>query len=112
MTADETLPSTLPPGWKRYEPGDFLTTPQSRTAYLDLAMQEDDGDGSVIAAALGVIARAYGMSALAVETGLTRPALYKALDTNGNPTLKTILATLHAMGLRLSVRPENVSAAE
>ncbi len=110
MTADESLP--LPPGWKRYEPGDFLTTPQSRAAYLELAMQEDDGSGRAIAAALGVIARAHGMSALASETGLTRPALYKALDASGNPTLKTILATLHAMGLRLSVRPESTSAAD
>lgn len=112
MSLEETLPDPLPPGWKHYTPGDFLTTPESRAAYLNLAMQEDDGSGSAIASALGVIARAHGMTALATETGVTRPALYKALDAAGNPTLKTIVSTLHAMGLRLSVRPEITPAAE
>ncbi len=54
--------------------------------------------------ALRDIAEAYGgMAAIAREAGITREALYRALSPTGNPTLKTLLAVLHAMGMRLSV---------
>ncbi|MNL72049.1 hypothetical protein D3C87_1972950 [compost metagenome] len=52
------------------------------------------------------MAEAYGGLALvAQEAGITREALYRALSPTGNPTLKTLLAVLHALGMRLSVAP-------
>ncbi|MGE8357585.1 MAG: DNA-binding protein [Microvirgula sp.] len=48
---------------------------------------------------------AGGLAAIAQEAGITREALYRALSPNGNPTLKTPLAVLHAVGMRLSVVP-------
>ena len=54
--------------------------------------------------ALRDIAEAYGgMAVVARDAGITREALYRALSPTGNPTLKTLLAVLHAMDMRLSV---------
>ena len=52
------------------------------------------------------VAEAYGgLAMVAQEAGITREALYRALSPTGNPTLKTLLAVLHAVGMRLSVAP-------
>ena len=68
-------------------------------AYLNAAL--DDGDPAVIAASLGDVARANGMTAVARDTGLARESLYKALSGNGNPELATVLKVLTAVGIRL-----------
>lgn len=68
-------------------------------AYLEAAFE--DGDPSLIAAALGDIARAKGMSQIAREAGLGRESLYKALSPEGNPEFATIIKVVHALGLRL-----------
>lgn len=54
------------------------------------------------------VAEAYGgLGAVAAEAGISRESLYRALSPKGNPTLKTPLAVLKAVGTRLSVEPEN-----
>jgi probable addiction module antidote protein len=83
----------------RYDSAVLLKTPQDIAAYLEAAME--DGDSRVIAAALGNIARAKGMSELAREAGLGRESLYKALSPDGNPEFSTILKVVRALGLRL-----------
>ena len=83
----------------RYDSAALLKTPGDIAAYFEAAME--DGDSRVIAAALGNIARAKGMSALARETGLGRETLYKALSPDGNPEFSTILKVVRALGLRL-----------
>jgi probable addiction module antidote protein len=90
-----------------FDPAAYLDTPEAMLAYLDGAFT--DGDAGEIADALGVIARARGMSLLAEETGLTRQALYKALSSDGNPEFATILKVVRALGFRL--HPEPASAA-
>lgn len=65
----------------------------------------ESGDAGYIAHALGVVARAKGMTQLAADTGLSRESLYKALSPNGNPTLTTLLSVLKAMNLRLDAQP-------
>ena len=62
------------------------------------------GDAHYIAHALGVVARARGLSDLERETGMKRQTLHKALSTKGNPTLETILPVLKALNLQLDVR--------
>jgi probable addiction module antidote protein len=62
------------------------------------------GDAHYIAHAIGVVARARGLTDLERETGLKRQTLHKALSTKGNPTLETILPVLKALNLRLDVR--------
>lgn len=69
--------------------------------YLDACIEEDPGDGSLIRAALGDIARAKGMSRFARDTGLAREGLYKALSAEGNPEFATIMKVIRALGIRL-----------
>ena len=78
---------------------EHLKTKEEREAYLNAAFE--DGDASVIAAALGDIAKAEGMSKVARRTGLGRESLYKALSPDGNPALSTILKVIRAFEFNL-----------
>ena len=78
---------------------EHLKTREAREAYLNAAFE--DGDASVIAAALGDIAKAEGMSKVAKRTGLGRESLYKALSPDGNPALSTILKVIRAFEFNL-----------
>jgi probable addiction module antidote protein len=70
-------------------------------AYLNAAF--DDGDPGLIAAAVGDVARACGMTNIAGRTGLGRESLYKALSRTGNPGFSTVLQVLAAAGYRVRV---------
>lgn len=65
----------------------------------------EDGDPSLIAYALGQVARAEGMTQIAKEAGLSRESLYRSLRAEGNPEMATVLKVLSALGLRLAVEP-------
>ena len=84
-----------------WDPADHLATEEDRAAYLEAALEE--GDPALVAAALGDIARAKGMSQVAREAGLGRESLYKALSPSGNPEFATIMEVVSALGLRLHV---------
>jgi probable addiction module antidote protein len=76
--------------------------------YLRTAMAslDDPHDRAAGLLALRAIAEAYGgLGAIANTAGISREALYRALSPNGNPTLKTMVAVLGAVGMRLSVEP-------
>ena len=77
--------------------------------YLKAAMEslDDPDDRSAGLLALRTVAEAYGgLAFVAAQAGISRESLYRALSAKGNPTLKTILAVLKAVGMRLSVEPE------
>ncbi|ARA83052.1 addiction module antitoxin [Pseudomonas amygdali pv. tabaci str. ATCC 11528] len=80
---------------------DYLKTPEDMANYLDACLEEDSGDGLLVRAALNDIARAYGMTQIARDTGLGRESLYKALGANGNPEFTTIMKVVRAMGIKL-----------
>jgi probable addiction module antidote protein len=63
----------------------------------------EDGDPALVAAALGDVARAKGMSQIAQAAGLGRESLYKALSREGNPEFATVLRVMRALGLKLKV---------
>jgi probable addiction module antidote protein len=84
---------------RQWDPAEHLQTEDDMAAYLEAALEE--GDPTLVAAALGDIARAKGMTQLARETGLGRESLYKALSPSGNPEFATILRVVGALGLRL-----------
>jgi probable addiction module antidote protein len=78
--------------------------------YLKTAMESLDDPENRAAGllALRTVAEAYGgLAAVAAEAGISRESLYRALSPKGNPTLKTLLAVLKTVGMRLSVEPEN-----
>ena len=84
-----------------YDPADYLDTPEAIEMFLSEAFKT--GDSDYIANALGVAAKAKGMADIAKETGLSREQLCRSLSDKGNPTLKTILAVMQALGLNLSL---------
>ncbi|NTU71899.1 MAG: putative addiction module antidote protein [Coriobacteriia bacterium] len=78
-----------------------LDTDEAIMAYIDAALEADDP--TLLAAALGDVARAKGMTMIARETGLGRESLYKALSPEGNPEFGTVQKVLRSLGLRLRV---------
>jgi len=86
-----------------WDPVEHLESEEDMAAYLDAALE--DGDVSVIMAAIGDIARAKGMAQIARDAGLGRESLYKALSANGNPEFGTVLKVVRALGLRLHADP-------
>lgn len=77
-------------------------------AYLKVAMEslDDPEDRAAGLLALRAIAEAYGgLGKIAQEAGISRESLYRALSPTGNPTLKTLIAVLNTVGMRLSVEP-------
>ena len=82
--------------------------------YLRAAMEslEDPDDRAAGLIALRTVAEAYGgLAAVAREAGISREALYRSLSASGNPTLKTLLAVLSTVGMRLSVQAGDRKAA-
>ena len=88
-----------------WDAAEHLETEEDMAAYLEAALEEEDP--ALVAAALGAIARAKGMSEIARETGLGRESLYKALSAEGNPEFATVLKVVKALGLRLHATPNN-----
>lgn len=89
--------------FSRFDTADYLRTEEDIAAYLDAVMEENDP--VLIAAALGDVARAWNLSALAREVGMSRQGLDKALSGEGNPTLATVVKVANALGLRLTLKP-------
>ncbi|MFN8737508.1 MAG: addiction module antidote protein [Betaproteobacteria bacterium] len=88
---------------KPWDPAEHLKTEEDMAAYLEAALEE--GDPALVAAALGDIARAKGMTQVARDTGLGRESLYKALSASGNPEFATVMKVIAALGLKLHAAP-------
>lgn len=86
-----------------YDPAAALDNEEAIATFLADALET--GDVAFIAKAMGVVARAKGMTALANETGLSREQLYRSFSEQGNPTLKTLLTVTRALGVDLTARP-------
>lgn len=87
----------------RRDAAEHLRSEVACAEYLTAALE--DGDPKVIAACLGDIARARGMTKTAREAGVAREALYRALSEEGNPTFATVLKVAKALGIRLVAAP-------
>ena len=69
----------------------------------------ETGDSAYIAKALGVVARAKGMTEIAQKTGLSREQLYRSFSERGKPTLNTTLAVMRALGIDMTAKPHVAS---
>ena len=92
-------------GFSRWDAAEYIESPEDATMFLEARIEEDPGDGSVVRAGLRAIARAQNITRLAEASELTRPGLYKALSTEGNPSFATILKITRALGFRFRVEP-------
>jgi probable addiction module antidote protein len=88
---------------KPYDGSKYLSDEVTIRHYLNNALES--GDARLIQAALGTIAKARGMTEIARESGIKREALYRALSNTGNPEFGTILAVVHALGMRIQLEP-------
>ena len=89
--------------WAEWDAVQDITTEEDAIMFLNAVLELDDP--TILADALGVIARARGMGAIAGETGLGRESLYKSLSKTGNPRFATIMSVLNSLGLRFQVVP-------
>lgn len=85
-----------------FDPAEGLTSDKAIAAFMADAFASEDA--GYIAHALGVVARAKGMSQIATQTGLSREQLYRSFSENGNPTLKTTIAVMKALGVALTAK--------
>lgn len=85
-----------------YDPAEDLESDEAIAVFMAEAFQTNDA--GYISHALGVVARAKGMAQIAQQTGLSREQLYRSFSAQGNPTLKTTLAVMSALGITLSAK--------
>lgn len=85
-----------------YDPAEDLGSDEAIAIFMAEAFATNDA--AYISHALGVVARAKGMSAIAEQTGLSREQLYRSFSKQGNPTLKTTLAVMRALGIELTAK--------
>lgn len=86
-----------------FDPAQYLEDRESIAVSMTDALET--GDFAFIADALGVVARAKGMSEVARAAGVSSESLNRALSADGNPELATVLRVVRALGLRLSAEP-------
>lgn len=89
---------------KPYDSAEYLRSEADMADYLNACLEE--GDAALTAHAIGVVARARGMTQIAKDTNLGRESLYKALSVDGNPSFATMLKVIEALGMKLTVRPQ------
>jgi probable addiction module antidote protein len=92
----------------RYDVAEHLRTPEEMAAYLEVCIEEADGDAAFITKALGDIARAKGMTQVARDAGLSRESLYKALSGERSPSFDTVLKVIGALGIKLHAEAARV----
>lgn len=88
-----------------FDAADYLETPEAVAAYLNEILI--DGDSTLIASALGDIARSKGMLKTSKATGLNRSSLYQSLNRQGDPKISTVSSLIRSFGLSLMVVPLN-----
>jgi probable addiction module antidote protein len=97
--SEKILISDLP----EFDLAEQLTSEEDIAAYLTMVIAE--GDAAELAHAVGLAARARGMTEIASASGLTREALYKALRPNAQPRFDTINRVCTALGVKLVAQP-------
>ena len=63
----------------------------------------DTGDASDFLHAVGIAARAKGMTNISGDLGVSRSSLYKSLSEDGKPAFETIFNVVKSFGLTLAV---------
>ena len=86
-----------------FDPAKYLDSDEAIAEYLTAILEDDDP--ALLAAALGDIARARGMTEIAKASGITREALYKALRADAQPRFETVAKVCRALGVRLVAQP-------
>jgi probable addiction module antidote protein len=84
----------------RFDAAEYLSTPEAQAEFITAALET--GDAAYVRDAVGVVARARGMSEIAKAAGLNRESLYRTLGAAGNPEFATMLRIFGALGISLT----------
>ena len=104
MNARSMKKSSKGPELRKFDISEYLDSPEAIAEYLTGMLE--DGDASMLAVALGDVAKVKGMAEVARASGLTREALYKALRPNAQPRFDTVNRVCLALGVKLVVHPQ------
>jgi len=85
-----------------FDIADYLDQPEVITAFLNEVLQ--NGDPGDLIVAMGHVAKAMGMTAIAEKTGMSRTSLYKALQPNAKPQFDTVFKVLKALGGKIEIK--------
>ena len=91
----------MPTTTKAFDIAEHLQTNSDISEFLQEVA--DTGSNSDFIHALGVAARAKGMSDVAKQAGVTRASLYKSLAADGQPRFETIIKVVAALGCQLKI---------
>ncbi len=92
-----------------FDVAEYLEDDQAIAEYLTCVLEENDPN--LLVAALGDIARARGMTAIARKAGLARESLYRSLGGGASPRLDTLMRVLDACGLKMEIKPQTAEHA-
>ena len=87
-----------------WDSAELLTDDEMIIEYLKAALEENDP--AYFAKAVGNVARARGMTAIAEETQLGRPSLYKTLSGERDPRIGTVMKVLATLDVQLTIEPK------
>lgn len=91
-----------------FDASEYIENEEDAIAYLNAAAET--GDPALLQAAIGDIAKARGMGQIVKEAGVGRESLYKSLNKEGNPSFRTIVKVVDALGGRLVIEPVPATA--
>jgi len=91
--------------FRRFDIAEKLETEDDIQRYMKGIMAECADDPSVVAIALGHVARARNLAQLAREVGVTREGLHRSLSPGGNPSFATVAKVAKALGFKLTISP-------
>ena len=86
----------------KFDIAEYLDDDKMIVEYLNTALEE--GEIEDLITAIGHVAKARGMSKIAVDTGMSRPSLYKALSKGSKPQFETIVKIIKALGGNITVK--------
>lgn len=86
---------------KEFDASAYLDNEEVIAEFLTAALE--DGDPEVFLSAIGQVAKARGMSAIAESTGLGRESLYKAFAPGAKPRYETVQKVLQSLGVKINI---------
>ena len=84
-----------------FDVSEYLDNEELIAEYLSAALEEENPD--VFLAAIGHVAKARGMSEIAMKTGLGRESLYKAFSPGAKPRYETVQKVLSGLGVKVNI---------
>jgi probable addiction module antidote protein len=87
---------------KAFDAAKYFTSPEDQAELIADALET--GEPGYIVDAIGVVAKARGMTDIANEIGVSRTSLYAALKEGGNPGFGTVIKVMRSLGIQLTAK--------